>query len=1068
MAKRKGQPDLFPLPKGTSLKGFSEDALVEGPSHELFEKLGWGTANLLYETLGSDGTEGRTSERDAFLPRRLQEALRRLNPDLPAEAIEQAYEELTRDRSTMLPIAANRELYALLKEGCPVKVRKSDGEQITERARFIDWRTPENNDFFCASQMWFRGELYRRRCDLVGFVNGIPLVFLELKAAHRSVRDAYDKNLADYLVAIPQIFVPNAFVILSNGPETEVGAALSSWDHFFEWKRLEDEDDEAVVSLETTIRALCARDRLLDYVENFIAFQEERGGLAKKPAKNHQYLGVNRAIQAVRNLKENRGRLGVFWHTQGSGKSLSMVYFAQKVLRTLPGDWTFVVVTDRQELDEQIAKTFASVGALGKEIEQVQAQSRDHLKTLLTGNERYVFTLIQKFGTTRGEQFPKLSDRSDVIVMTDEAHRSQYDILAANMRRALPKAAFIGFTGTPLMAGEERTREVFGDYVSIYDFSQSITDGATVPLYYENRIPELQLSRADLREALEEVLEAAELDEEQEKRLQREFARAYHLITRDDRLERIAQDVTRHFFGRGYRGKAMFICIDKATAVRMYDKVQRYWKEYIGELEAKVAGAPAEERAALQENLDWVRGTDMAVVVSQGQNELAEMKAKGLDIVPHRKRMVAEDMDEKFKNPDDRFRLVFVCAMWITGFDVPSCSTVYLDKPMKNHTLMQTIARANRVAPGKQAGIIVDYVGVFRDLQKALAIYAQRGGAKGQPIEDKAALVELLERALEAATEFCEEREVSCDAILEVEGFERAKRIRDAVEALTGTDPEKQRFLALAGDVWKVYKAVLPDPRAVPYAGRAVVLQVLAERVRSLTPKPDISVVMARVEEVLDSAVTGVHISAPLRTDGELDQLFDLSRIDFEKLRNALKGNRSRSKAAALRIGVERKLRAMVRVNPLRQQLMEKFETLIAEYNAGTKSAEQLLKDLLEFVKTLGEEDRRASREKLSEEELAIFDLLTKPDPTLTKPQEVAVKKVARALLDKLRREKFILDWTRKEQARADVRKTIAEDLDMLPEPYTKEIYDRKCDSLYQFFYERYYGEPEKPGGTVR
>lgn len=1063
MAKRKGQSDLFPEPRGTSLKGFSEDDLVEGPAKELFEKLSWKTANLLYEKFGPGGTEGRHSEREAFLPNRLRAALKRLNPGLPDEALVQAYDELTRDRSTMLPIAANQEVYALLKEGCPVKVRKPDGEQITERARFIAWDKAADNDFFCASQMWFRGDLYRRRSDLIGFVNGIPLVFLELKATHRSVRDAYDKNLADYLVAIPQIFIPNAFVILSNGPETEVGAALSPWDHFFEWKRLENEDDEAMVSLETTIRALCTKDRLLDYVENFIVFQEERGGLVKKPAKNHQYLGVNRAIKEVQNLKENRGRLGVFWHTQGSGKSLSMVYFAQKVLRTLPGNWTFVVVTDRQELDEQIAKTFASVGALGKEIEEVQAQSRDHLKTLLTGNERYVFTLIHKFGTARGEQFPKLSDRSDVIVMTDEAHRSQYDILAANMRRALPKAAFIGFTGTPLMAGEERTREVFGDYVSIYDFSQSIADGATVPLYYENRIPELQLSRADLSEALETVLEEAELDEEQEKKLQREFARAYHLITRDDRLERVAEDVVKHFFGRGYRGKAMFICIDKATAVRMYDKVQKHWKAHLAALEAKIAKAPKEERATLGENLAWAKGTDMAVVVSQGQNELTEMKEKGLDIVPHRKRMVAEDMDEKFKNPDDPFRLVFVCAMWITGFDVPSCSTIYLDKPMKNHTLMQTIARANRVAPGKQAGIIVDYVGVFRDLQKALAIYAQRGGDKGQPIQDKGALVALLEQALKAATEFCDEREVSCEAILEVEGFERAKRIRDAVEALTGTDPEKQRFLALAGDVWKVYKAVLPDPRAVPYAGKAVVLQVLAERVRSLTPRPDISTVMARVEEILDSAVTGVHIAAPLRTDDELDQLFDLSKIDFEKLRKAIKGNRARSKVAALRIGIERKLRAMVRLNPLRQELLEKFETLVAEYNAGTKSAEELLNSLLEFVKGLDEEDRRASREKLTEEELAIFDLLTKPEPKLTKAQEVSVKKVAKALLEKLIREKFILDWTRKEQGRADVRKTIAEELDTLPDAYTKDIYDRKCEWLYQFVFERYPGSGPGP-----
>jgi type I restriction enzyme R subunit len=296
-----------------------------------------------------------------------------------------------------------------------------------------------------------------------------------------------------------------------------------------------------------------------------------------------------------------------------------------------------------------------------------------------------------------------LSDRADIIVITDEAHRSQYDQLAANMRRALPNAAFLGFTGTPLMAGEERTKEVFGDYVSIYNFAQSVADGATVPLFYESRQPELQLAKEDLKDELEALLVEAELDEDQERRVQTQFAKQYHLITRDDRLEKIAADLVKHFAGRGYRGKAMFVAIDKATAVRMFDKVRAHWARLLAEQEDRLAKAPPEIRDAISEQLTWMRSTDMAVVVSQSQGEIAEMKAKGLDISPHRKRMVDEDLDQKFKDPDDPLRLVFVCAMWITGFDVPTCSTVYLDRPMKNHTLMQTIARANRRAPGKQA-----------------------------------------------------------------------------------------------------------------------------------------------------------------------------------------------------------------------------------------------------------------------------------------------------------------------------------------------------------------------------
>ena len=558
--------------------------------------------------------------------------------------------------------------------------------------------------------------------------------------------------------------------------ETKVGATFAPYEHFIEWKRAESEDEPPAAGLEVAIRGIGAPERLLDLVENFVAYEKGKGGLIKKLAKNHQFLGVNRAVAAVDRIAETRGRLGVFWHTQGSGKSLSMLYFAQKILRTKPGNWTFVIVTDRMELDDQIARTFAACGALTKEREEVQAQTREHLKTLLQGNERYVFTLIQKFGTAQGEIFPKLSDRSDIIVITDEAHRSQYAVLAANMRRALPNAAFIAFTGTPLIATDaEKTKEVFGDYVSIYDFAQSIEDGATVPLYYENRIPELQLANEDLSDDLDRLIEEAALDEAQEARLAQVFSRQYHLITRDDRLDKIADDVVRHFAGRGYRGKAMYIAIDKATAVRMYDKVRARWNDEIERLETSLAKLSGDERAAQEAKIAWMKATDMAVIVSAGQNEKDDMAAKGLDIVPHRRRMNSEKMEDKFKDPDDPFRLVFLCAMWLTGFDAPSCSTVYLDKPMKNHTLMQTIARANRVCGDKEAGLIVDYVGVFRNLQRALAIYARGTGSGEMPIKDKAALLAELEKALNSVRAFAEARGVHPAAIIKEKGLAAAE-----------------------------------------------------------------------------------------------------------------------------------------------------------------------------------------------------------------------------------------------------------------------------------------------------
>jgi type I restriction enzyme, R subunit len=558
---------------------YSEDILVEQPTIDLFAALGYQTANTFHEKLGKNGTLGRETDAEVVLVRRLSAALQRLNPDLPNEAIELAIEELTRDRSVLSPANANREIYQLLKQGIPIRISAGEDAELVETVCVIDWNDPTNNDFFLASQFWISGEMYRKRADLVGFVNGLPLIFIELKTTHKRVENAYHDNLRDYKDTIPQIFWYNAFIILSNGHQSRIGSMTAGWEHFFEWKKISDEEEKGVVSLETMIRGTCEKSRLLDIVENFTLFSSAGGTSAKLIAKNHQFLGVNNALEAVRSLRENQGRLGVFWHTQGSGKSYSMVFFSQKVLRKIPGNWTFLIVTDRQELDDQIYKTFQDVGAV-TEI-QVQAESGDHLKQLLQEDHRNIFTLIHKFHTEKGQNYPKLSDRSDIIVITDEAHRTQYDILALNMRNALPNAAFIGFTGTPLMVGEEKTRQVFGDYVSTYNFRQSVEDGTTVALYYENRILALQLTNVDLNADMEQLIEDVEFNEGQQRRLEREFAREYQLITRDERLEKIAGDIVTHFMARGQMGKAMVISIDKATAVRLYNKVQKYWQLHL-------------------------------------------------------------------------------------------------------------------------------------------------------------------------------------------------------------------------------------------------------------------------------------------------------------------------------------------------------------------------------------------------------------------------------------------------------------------------------------------------------
>jgi type I restriction enzyme R subunit len=1057
---------------------YSEDALVEQPAIALFQALGWETANCFHEQYGPDGTLGRETRGEVVLTARLRSALERLNPTLGPEPLRLAVEELTRDRSARSLAQANRDVYRLLKDGVKVTVRGGEGgdEETVETVRVIDWREPANNDFFLASQFWVTGEMYTRRGDLVGFVNGLPLVFVELKASHKALQNAHDNNLEDYKTAVPQLFWYNGLIILSNGSQSKVGSVTAAWEHFADWKRINNEGEAGIVSLETMIRGTCAPARLLDLVENFTLFQETRGGLVKLVAKNHQYLGVNKAIAALGQAvpltpgpsppggrgENGGGKLGVFWHTQGSGKSVSMIFFAQKVLRTVAGNWTFVIVTDRQELDDQIYKEFATSGAVTEA--QAQATSGKHLEQLLRENHRYVFTLIQKFHTERGRKYPKLSDRADIIVITDEAHRSQYDLFALNMRNALPRAAFIGFTGTPLMVGEEKTREVFGDYVSVYDFRQSVEDSATVPLYYENRVPELQLTNPDLNADMERLLEAAELDEEHERRLEREFAREYYLITRDDRLETVAKDIVTHFMGRGQKGKAMVVSIDKATAVRMYDKVQKHWRAHLEELRHRLAAAPEEQRPAVAEQVRYMEETDMAVVVSQSQNEIEEMKKKGLDIVPHRKRMVREDLDTRFKDPDDPFRIVFVCAMWMTGFDVPSCSTIYLDKPMRNHTLMQTIARANRVFRDKVNGLIVDYVNVFKDLQKALAIYGSAAGggvAEGDsPVQDKAELVAELRRAIGEALAFCGGRGIAPDAIRAASGFQRIKLLDDAVEALIVNDESKRNYLRLAAGVGRFYKAILPDPTASEFAPACALLAVLADKIRSLTPPADISAVMEQVGRLLDRSVASEgyvirESPSPYAVGGAID----LSRIDFDALKARFAEGRKRTEAERLRGAVHSKVQQLVRLNRTRLDYLARFQAMIDAYNAGSVNVEEFFRQLVAFAQNLNQEEKRHIGEQLSEEELALFDLLTRPAIKLSKKDRQQVKKVARELLATLKREKLVLDWRKKQQARAAVQVCIRDAFEQLPAAFTTALREEKCVLAYQHVYDSYQGE---------
>ncbi|MFJ4067003.1 type I restriction endonuclease subunit R [Pseudomonas sp. NPDC089996] len=1059
-----------------SAYAYSEDQLVEQPAIGLFADLGWQTLSAIEETFGASATLGRETKSEVVLAARLRAALYKLNPTLPAEAITTAIDELTRDRSAMLAEAANRETYQLLKEGITVSVpdREHGGQKI-ERLRVVDWEQPQNNDFLLVSQFSVTGALYTCRPDLVGFVNGLPWVVIELKKPGVPARAAFDENLTHYKQQIPALFWFNALMIASNGTDSLVGSLTADWERWVRWKRIEREDEPRRVSLEVMLRGTCDPNRLLDLVENFTLFSEHKAGLVKVIGQNHQFLGVNNAIDSMLEARMlGHGRGGVFWQTQGSGKSFSMVFFAQKVLRKLVGNWTFVVVTDRVELDEQIAKTFKATGAVSEgEGDECHASSGAHLRELLRGNHRYVFTLVHKFQTPE-----ILCNRSDVIVLTDEAHRSQYDTLALNMRAALPKAMFLAFTGTPLIAGEERTKEIFGDYVSIYDFQQSIEDGATVPLFYENRTPELQLVNPDLNEDIYQLIEDAELDSDQEAKLERELGRQYHLITREDRLDTVAADIVRHFGSRGFVGKAMVVCIDKATALRMHDKVKQHWaaetaqvRKELGELayQAYSGGMTPDQarrdvRAAeLKQRLEVLTSTDMALIVSPGQNEIQQMQSLGLDIEPHRKRMYESNpgLDEKFKDTEDPLRIAFVCAMWLTGFDAPSCSTIYLDKPMRNHSLMQTIARANRVFPGKHSGVIVDYANVFASLEKALAIYGAGKNGK-EPVKDKQQLVEDLRNTVAEVTTFCAAHSVLLDEIeaTPVGGLERLQCIADAMNKLISPDSLRRDFFAHERLISTLYQAVKPDPSALEFASRVACISTLAECIRSrLNPNPpDISLVMNNINGLLDGSITGHAI----REQGP--PALDLSKINFEALARRFKeAKHKNTDLEELKAAIRTKLEGMIQRNRTRADFAEKFEALIESYNAGSRSIEELYQELLDLTKNLNQEQERHVRENVTEEELVIFDILTRPAPDLSPEELAAVKKAARDLLARLK-ELLVINWRQKTTARSQLKLAIEDVLDLgLPRAYTPELYNLKCSAVFEHVYESY---PERDSGV--
>ena len=1066
------------------MNDFTEDNLVQKTMADyLADTHGWRVVMAWnQEDFGPSSLLGRGSDREIILSRDLMAALKRLNPDLPDKAYDLALKGITSVFGSQSLIRINQEKHNLITSGVKVKFRQ-DGEQKIERLRVFDFDNPEENDFLAVRELWVRGYAHRRRADVVGFVNGLPLMFCELKRPDKNLRRAYDDNLRDYKDTIPHLFHFNALVVLGNGEEARMGSISADYEHYAEWLKDSEEAKRGdMLSMEALLKVVFDKRRFMDLVENYILFADTANGPAKILAKNHQFLGVNRAVEAVANRTALDGKLGVFWHTQGSGKSFSMAFLAHKVHRKLGGDYTFLVLTDRTDLDNQIYKTFATVGLANNDVDPCRAGSAKELRELLGQQKKVIFTMIQKFTEAEAEA-GVYSERDNIIVVTDEAHRTQYGTLALNMRKALPNASFIGFTGTPLFANDEVTKQVFGGYLSTYDFQHAIEDGATLPLFYDARGDKLKVSGNGLNEKLAEAIAETEIDDpDVAAKLQDDLKREYHVVTAEARLQHVASDFAQHYSTNWESGKAMFVAIDKITAVRMYHYIQDAWAARIAGLEGEVkSAADHQERIALEQKLAWMRETEMAVVVSDEQNEVQKFKDWGLDILPHRKRMkdgfkVTEivggrevekrlDIETAFKREEHPFRIVIVCAMWLTGFDVPSLSTLYLDKPLQAHTLMQAIARANRVKEGKNNGLIVDYCGILKNLRKALATFAGHTGEAPQvegegpevdPLNPEEKLLGELAEAIAIVSEQLRDDGFDLASLNEAEGFDKVKALKEAKEIINANDETRKRFEIGARAVFRKYKACLTFAEVEKYKAAYQAINYIYQSLQDDKEQADTSAIIQRLNEIVSEAID-------VKADSEDERIFDISKINFDALRKEFaKSERKASDVQDMRSVLQERLAKMLAMNPTLLDFQERFDQIVSDYNK--EKDKNMIEATFEALMILTADMEKAEQAHVSlgltAEQKPIFDLLVQED--LTKQDIKQIKKASVELLKAIEdRIRSVQDIFQKETTRDGLKSTIYDllydEATGLPaDKFDDDALDTKTNLIFNYFESRF------------
>jgi len=999
-------------------KNLNENTLTEQPVIEWLKEMGYdyefGPNLAPGQVLGE-----REDFRQVILMGRLKRSIRRLNPDLPETAIDDVARSLKSDHPNLE--IANKEIYTMLTQGVRVGFRDTEGNERWRLAKIFDFDNPQNNEFLVVNQFAIQGLEKVRRPDVVVFVNGIPLAIFELKnptLESATIYTAYGQ-LREYKKDIPEIFKYNQVLVVGDLIEARHGTISSSWERFSRWRGVEDENEQAqeISELEILTRGIFHKARLLDIVQNFIIFEadaeRDASKYTKKMALYHQYFGVNKAIKETLRATKPRGnkKIGVFWHTQGSGKSLSMVFYTNKAkrLKELQSP-TFVFLTDRNDLDGQFYKTFLRSGYPNAK----QAESIADLKERLRqAAGELIFTTIQKFDT----ECEVLSERENIIVIADEAHRSQYAKFAANVRVALPKASFMGITGTPISLQNRETRLVFGEHISEYKINQAVEDGATVPIYYESRFVPLKIDRRDLDEMYDEL--TGDLGFEEKELGKNKFARLEQAISAPDRLEKIARDIIDHFNNRGLEGKGMIVTISRKTAVEMYKII------------SKTPDAP-----------------EVAVVISKPE-DFPEL---------HQSRDTKE-LEKRFKNPDDTLKLVIVCDMWLTGFDVPALHTMYIDKPLKNHTLMQAIARVNRIFKDKPGGLIVDYIGIADDLKKALSIYSS-GIQKEAMIPIEEIIAKMMEkydivRAMFSGVEYKEWKKLKGteppQLLLKGMNAVSTSIDKDGKERLD--DEKKKRFVKEVELLSQLFAFAMPHKEANAIRNDVEFFQAVKKAIvkRTIIRPEGIGLdIESEVRELVSKSISaeGVIDIFDMKGKGRPDiSIFD------EKFLEEVKNMKYRNLSVdVLRKLLNDELRMRMKKNLVRyKSLLDMLEDIIEKYENNIINSTQVIEKLIELAKEIRKVEKQGEGIGLSEEEMAFYDAISVGRKAINGNGEL--KELVRELVKIIKRD-LAIDWTNSEIIKARIRANVK--LLLLRKGYKAEESEKVLDLIYQQAFSLY------------